>query len=148
MNRINTIATSSLIVALAFVAQACCGGLDKDDADQTLRVDINEAQATGDAVEAINNKKLCGAEVLAHGDDGSELVLEEVESSNGCEYVAQGDSDVLYTISATHPEAGGGENTGESNPACSTPTASEDIDTTLLVLVSEPAVRTDFAVRR
>jgi hypothetical protein len=134
MNRINTLATSSLIVALAFVAQACCGGLTKDEADQTLRVAINEAQVTGDAVEATNTNKLCGAEVIAHGDDGSELVLEEVEATNGCEYVAQGDSDVTYTISATHAEHGGGEDIGETNPACSVPTASEDIDNTLLLV--------------
>jgi hypothetical protein len=137
MNRINALASSSLIVALAFVAQACCGGLEKEEADQTLRVEINEGDLKdGNIVEPVENPtKLCGADVVAHGDDGSEVVLEEVEGINGgCEYVAQGDSDVAYTISATHPELGGGENAGETNPACSTPTPSEDIDSTLLVV--------------
>lgn len=148
MNRLNTLATSSLIVALAFVAQACCGGLEKSEADQTLRVAINEAQVTGDAVEAVDTtNKLCGAEVIARGDDGSELVLEEVEAANGCEYVAQGDSDVTYTITATHPEHGGGEDIGESNPACSTPTASEDVDNTLLVLPAQRLSR-DIALEK
>lgn len=142
-NTLNTLATSSLIVALAFVAQACCGGLDKDEADQVLRVDIKEGRLHEGAVEPKGPERLCGAEVIARGDDGSELVMEEVEATNGCEYVAQGDSDVTYTISATHPELGGTEDLGESNPACSTPTASEDVDNTLFVV---PQLRRDFAV--
>lgn len=146
-NTLNTVATSSLIVALAFVAQACCGGLEKDEADQVLRVDIKEGRLNDtDGIEAASPAKLCGAEVIAHGDDGSELVMEEVETDNGCEYVAQGDSDVTYTISATHPEHGGSEDIGDTNPACSTPTASEDVDNTLLVI--KPELSRDFAPKK
>lgn len=131
------LSTPSLVVALSFGAQACCGGLDKDEADKVLRVTIDEAPLEGE-VAAPETQKLCGAEVIARGDDGEEIALEEIQAERGCEYVAEVNPDVIYTVSATHPERGAGENPfAESNPACSTPTAPEDIDNS--VALGRPA---------
>lgn len=142
-----TIATSALVVALAFVAQACCGGLTRDEADKTLRVALEKeelaaGQAQGpqapasdaNAAPAPPRERVCGAEVIARSDSGEEIQLEEVETEQGCEYVAEVDPFEVYTITARHPEHGGAEDpAGHSNPSCSTPTASEDIDNTVLL---------------
>lgn len=141
------LATALAVVTVAFVAQACCGGLDADEADKTLRVTV--AAPLDEANPDVPAQKLCGAEVIAHGDDGEQIPLEEIEDGDGgCEYVAEVDPRTVYTIEATHPEAGIAEDpSGVSNPACSTPTAPEDVDNEL-VLERDAALADPLALER
>lgn len=131
-----------VVVAVPFVAVACC--TDIEHPDDQLTVEVDEATASGG--DEVQTENRCDAEVIARSDDGEEVALAEdvranSDGSTRCVYVGTVNPAKLYSVDVKRGEQTGTIVNAESNPGCSVATDPADTDGNVLLQDPAPVAR-------
>lgn len=135
-----------VVVAVPFVAVACCS--DIEDPDDQLMIEVADT-ADGEAGETGTSPAACDATAVARDDDGEEIALEPQvrENSDGserCVYVGTVTPLRLYTVEIHRGDKVGVVENATSNPGCSVATDPNDTDDVALLQAPQFQLRRDF----
>lgn len=120
------------LAAAPFVVVGCCSGVEDPD-DQLLVEITDEAPALEQSSDAPALTNVCGADVIAKDEAGTEIAMTEVvlpnaDGSSRCGYIATVDPGLDYSVVARKDDRVAELPYATSNPACSVKTDPADTD--------------------